>query len=124
LPLNGDTSIILRTATKKREFAECEVSLAAIGTHIRYHPNALNAVNHDAHPATVAVEPFLLADGNLQDTMGHAAPAAQVAPAAAEVKELALRIRAVLRACARLQVIEHVRHRVRALAVRPEEPPL
>jgi hypothetical protein len=124
--LQGEASVvrILRPATEERELAECEVPFAAIGAHIGDDPNTLNPVNDDAHPAAVAVEPFLLADGNLQDTMGHPAPAAQIAPAASEVEELALRIGAVLGACPRLEVVVHTRHGVGLLALRPEEAPL
>jgi hypothetical protein len=56
--------------------------------------------------------------------MRHAAPADQVTPATPEIEELPFRIRAVLGACPRLQMIEDTRHRVCSVALCPEEAPL
>jgi hypothetical protein len=90
---------LFRPSTEKRKLAECEVPFATISTQIGYHANALNSFNHYAHPAAVAVEPLLLANGNLQDTMGHASPTAQIAPSASKVEELSFGICAMLGAC-------------------------
>jgi hypothetical protein len=101
LPLHIDAVVaFFRPSAEKREFAECEVSLTAIGTQIGHHANALNSINDEAHPAAIAVEPILLAHGDLQDTMGHPPSTAQVARSSSEVEELSFRIRAVLGACA------------------------
>jgi hypothetical protein len=124
LPVHFGKAVVLRPSAEKRELAECKVSFAAVSTQIGYHADTLNSINHDAHPAAVAVEILLLANGNLQDTMGHAAPSAQIAPSAPEVQELSFRIGAVLGTSPGLHPVVHSCHGVSSVALCSEEAPL